>query len=155
MNVEFWVWLGVAVLSVMIEIVTQELVSIWFAFGAVIPFVLAIFNVPVWIGILIFVVISIVLVCFMRNVAQKWLFKKGGAKTNADALLGKTSKLLEAITRDDNGAVRFNGIVWSATTDDDSEIEAGQYVDVIRMEGNRLIVKLSKNQAKEKSENIK
>jgi len=155
MNVEFWVWLGVAVLSVMVEIITQELVSIWFAFGAVIPFVLSIFNVPIWIEVLTFVAISILLVCFMRKVAQKWLFRKSGARTNADALFGKTSKLLESITRDDNGAVRFNGIVWSAATEDGTEIEAGQYVDVIRMEGNRLIVKLSQNQATKKIEENK
>ncbi|MBE7073723.1 MAG: NfeD family protein [Clostridiales bacterium] len=151
MSIEFWVWFGVVVLSVLVEIVTQELVSVWFAVGALIPFILSIFNgVPIWLEIVIFVAVSIVLVCFMRKVAQKWLFKYGGARTNADALIGKTLKLLEDVTRDDKGAVKFNGVVWSTITEDDSEIKAGTYVEVVRMAGNKLIVKASDQQVTQK-----
>ncbi|MBQ8909005.1 MAG: NfeD family protein [Clostridia bacterium] len=147
MATEFWVWLGVVVFAVFLEIITQELVSVWFAFGAVIPFFLSIFkNVPLWVQIVVFVVVSLVLVCFVRKFAQKWFLKNSGAKTNADALIGKSSKLLVGITRDDNGAVRFNGVVWSVTTEDGSSIRAGKYVDIVRMEGNKFIVKLSEKQ---------
>ena len=41
METMFWVWLAVIVVSVIIELITFELVSIWFSAGAVIPFILA------------------------------------------------------------------------------------------------------------------
>ena len=146
MNVEFWVWLGVIVASVIIEMMTLDLVSIWFAFGAIIPFILSIFDgMPIWLEVVLFVLTSIVLIAFLRKVAQRWLYRNGGAKTNVDALTGKTAKLLEPITRDDNGSVKFNGVVWTAVSDNGQEIEAGKYVEVLKVDGNKLIVKLSKS----------
>lgn len=41
MEVMFWVWLGVFVLSLVIEFITFDLISIWFSAGAIIPFIMS------------------------------------------------------------------------------------------------------------------
>ena len=131
--------------------------SIWFAFGAVIPFILAIFKeVPEWVGIIIFIVVSAILVLFLRKVTQRWLYRGTESKTNTDALKGRSSRLLESITDDEDGAVRFNGIVWTAVSEDDEPIEKGKFVEVVKIKGNKLVVKLSnknkKNEEKKEEE---
>ena len=37
----FWVWLAVIAIALIIEIITLDLVSVWFACGAVVPFILS------------------------------------------------------------------------------------------------------------------
>ena len=149
MNVMFWVWLGVIVVSVIVELITLDLVSIWFAFGAVIPFILAIFKeIPEWVGIIIFIVVSGVLVLFVRKLTQKWLYRSSDSTTNTEALKGRSSRLLESITEDDDGAVRFNGIVWTAVSENDEPIEKGKFVEVVKIKGNKLVVRLSKKNKK-------
>ncbi|MBO5394495.1 MAG: NfeD family protein [Clostridia bacterium] len=148
MPIEFWVWLGVIVVAVVVEMITLDLVAIWFAAGAVVPFILSAFEgTPLWLEIVLFVVASGLLIAFMRKVAQKLLYKNSDGKTNTDMFKGQTRKLLKSITYDKSGAINFNGVVWTAITEDGSEIKAGQYVDVLRIQGNKIIVKRSNKKA--------
>ena len=55
METTFWIWLAIIVVALIIEIVTLDLVSIWFSFGAVVPFILsAIGGIPIEIQIVVF-----------------------------------------------------------------------------------------------------
>lgn len=146
MDVSFWIWLSVIIVALVVELATLDLVSIWFSIGAIAPFVMSCFGIAIWIEIIVFVVVSALLIVLLRKVTLRMLQKGSEGKTNTEAFKGQTRKLLDDITFDDDGAVRFNGVVWTATTADRSEIKAGNYVDVLRVEGNKLIVKLSDKQ---------
>lgn len=147
MDVAFWVWLSVIVVAVVVEMITLDLISVWFAIGAVPPFIMSCFNgTPLWLEIVIFVVASGLLIGFLRKVAMKTLYKNSEGKTNTETFKGQTRKLLEDITFEKPGAVRFNGVVWTAVTENGQEIKAGCYVDVLQVQGNKLIVKLSDKQ---------
>ena len=83
----FWVWLAVIAIFIIIEIITLDLVSVWFAFGAVVPFILsAIEGVGIEWQIAIFVVVSALLIIIVRKYAQKLLFKNMNTKTNVEEL---------------------------------------------------------------------
>ena len=43
MEVMFWVWLGVIVVSAIAEAASMELVSVWFIVGAIPPFIMSAF----------------------------------------------------------------------------------------------------------------
>ena len=76
MDIMFWVWLAVIVICVVIEIVTFDLVSVWFAIGAVIPFILAgIGGIRIEIQIAVFVVVSALLIAFVRRLAKNFYLK--------------------------------------------------------------------------------
>ncbi len=142
MEVMFWVWLAVMAISIIIEIITLELVSVWFAFGALIPFILsAIGGIAIEIQIPIFVVVSALLIIFARKYAQKLLFKNMNAKTNVDALVGKKCRLIEDTDFEHIGSVKINDVVWTAVSFDGSMIKAGSIVEITNVEGNKLIVK--------------
>ena len=107
METMFWIWLAIMAVTVIIEIVTLDLVSIWFAFGAVIPFILsAIGGIAIEIQIAVFVAVSALLIIFLRKNAQKLLFKNMNQKTNVDAFEGKKVRLLEDTDFEHNGSVK-------------------------------------------------
>ena len=153
MEVMFWVWLGVIAVTLIIEIVTLELVSIWFTIGAVIPFILsAIGGIRIEIQISVFVVVSALLILFLRKAAQKVLFKNMNEKTNTDSIVGKKFKLLEKTDLENNGSLKINGVVWTAVSEDGNLIEEGTLVEVIRLDGNKLVVRKLNGDEKTKSD---
>lgn len=136
-----YIWLGVIVLSVIIECVTFDLASVWFIGGGIVALILAACKVPyVW-QIVVFVVVSAVLLATCRRPLLK-LLGKNTAKTNADAIIGKEYSLLTPISFGVMGSLKVNGVEWSAVPENDTdEIAAGKVVRVVDIKGNKLIVK--------------
>lgn len=142
MEVMFWVWLAVIAVAIIIEILTLDLVSVWFAFGAVIPFILAaVGGIAIEIQIAVFVVVSALLIIFMRNWAKKLLFKNMNEKTNINSIIGKKIRLLEDTDFEHLGSLKINDVTWTAVSHDGKLIKAGQIVEVVKVDGNKLLVK--------------
>lgn len=142
MNVMFWIWLGIMVSTLIVEFATMEVVSIWFTIGAIVPFILATTKVVSWqIQVIIFIVFSIVLILTLRQITKKFLLKNSNEKTNIDALIGKRYVMMEDAGFEKAGAVKINGVVWSAIAQDGQEIKVNEIVEVVKVSGNKLVVK--------------
>ena len=135
-----YIWLGVVAVSLIIEFVTMELVSVWISIGALVALILAAFGVGYEIQIITMIVVSIACILGLRKVTLKFL-NRNKDKTNLDLIVGTKTKLLTPITEDEMGSVKINGVVWSACTENLSQIEKGSFVEVEGVEGNKLIVK--------------
>jgi len=129
-----FVWLGLAVILVIIESLTMGLTTIWFALGALISMLLAFFHIPLVWQVLIFLVISGVLLIFTRPVAIK-KFKIGSVKTNSEALIGMTGVVLQKITPDDKGKVKVKNQIWTASSSSDKTLEEGTHVKIDDIRG--------------------
>ena len=57
-----YIWLGVVVVTLVVEFVTFDLVSVWLSFGALVALILAACKVSYEIQIIVAVVISLVLI---------------------------------------------------------------------------------------------
>ena len=136
-----WVWLGIVAGSIIIELVTFQLVTIWFAAGGIVALILAVCGVPMEWQIVSFLIASIALLLGMRQISLKWLNRGEQAKTNIDALVGKKAELLEPIQLNKPGAVKFNGVMWSTYTKTSCNVQAGTMVEIVSVDGNKLIVK--------------
>lgn len=138
-----YIWLAVTVFSLVLEFVTNEVVSIWFAGGGFISLILALCGVPWFVHLPVFIVASFaLLLCFRSLVMKK--FNKNEVKTNADSAIGKTVKLLTAITEDEAGSIKIGDVVWTAVTAaDEAEktLAAGTLVKITDLQGNKYIVK--------------
>ena len=136
------IWAVLIVALLVVEAMTTGLVSIWFAGGAVVALLLACFGAPVWAEIAAFIIVSIILLVLTRPIAKTY-FNDKRVSTNAQSLIGKTAVVKESI---DNlagkGLVTVNGVDWTARSDSDEVIIAeGEAVEVLRIEGVKLIVK--------------
>ncbi len=137
-------WLGVIVIALIVEGLTTDMVSIWFAPGALVAMILAVFGVHVVIQIVACIVISIALMILAKTVFKRFLNKRGDkVDTSVEAHTGRMAVVEEEINnRADTGVVKINGQLWSARMEDDSQIATkGTQVQVVRVQGTRLICK--------------
>ena len=136
-----WFWLAVTVLCIIIEGISMgTLTSIWFGCGAFVMIFLSFLPIPFRFQLLIFAVISLVLLIFTRPFAVKKL-KVKKTPTNSDALIGKKVLVTEKITELQKGAVKLNGVVWTARSEDNSPIEKNAECIVTGIEGATAVVK--------------
>ena len=139
---EIIVWLVLLILFLGIEMATMELTTIWFAGGALIAIIAALFHAPVPVQIVLFLAVSFVLLIFTRPVAVRY-FNKDRVKTNVDSVIGKQAIVTEVI---DNlkaqGCVTLAGQEWSARSAmEDVIIQPGCVVTVTAVSGVKLIVR--------------
>lgn len=135
------VWLGILAVLIIIEIITLGLSTIWFAGGALVAFFAALLGADVVIQVILFLVVSIILLLFTRPVAIKYL-NHNRTKTNVDSLIGKQAVVIEGIENLKGfGKVQVNGLEWTARTlEDYQSIEKDSIVNIVRVDGVKLIV---------------
>ncbi len=135
------IWILILIITLVIEIATMGLTTIWFTGGAAVAFILSLLNLPVAVQIAAFLVVSFVLLFFTRPVAVKY-FNKDRVQTNSDALVGKEGVVVADINNIENlGRVLIGGKEWSArAANEHAKIAVGAVVVVRAIEGVKLIV---------------
>lgn len=135
-------WLIAFVVLLIVEGATMGLTTIWFAGGTIAAFVVNLLGGNIWIQIGVFLAVSFLLLIFTRPVAVKYL-NQNRTKTNIDEVIGQNAVVTEKI---DNlqgcGQIRLKGMDWTARTAEGAgTIEKGTTVEVVAIEGVKLIVK--------------
>ena len=141
-----WTWLIIAISLTVLELFTYQFVSIWFAVGGFITAIVTSIFPDLGIGwqISIFVISSLIFLFATRPMVRKLLAKRGKAQeTNLELILGKEAIVVEDINNiEGRGAIKINGLVWSARSQSDENITAGEIVIVKKIDGNKTIVKI-------------
>lgn len=141
MNTEFILWIVSLIAFIVVEAVTAQLVTIWFAAGALCALVAEVLDAPLWLQLTIFVVVSAITLAATRPLVKK-MKSKPSVSTNADSIIGQKALVTEEI---DNlaakGRADVNGMSWSARSEDNTVISAGTEVVIQRIKGVKLIVK--------------
>lgn len=138
-----WIWLFLFLLGIVVEAITQDLVSIWFSVGGLVTMILSGFEfIPWYIETIVFIVVSLTAVICTRPLAKK-LLNNAIRSTNIDEYVGKQVKVLKDISKFENGEVRFNDVVYSACLleEETETILEGEIVEVVTFRGNKIVVK--------------
>ena len=131
-----WVfWLALFLVLAIIEMMSLDLFFIMLGGGALGAVVVALAGGDFWLQAVVFCVLSLAMIFFLRPVAIKHL-RKGPAnqRTNVDRLLGQDALVLEPTSRM-AGRAKIGGETWSARSEDDSPLEPGVYGTVVRIAG--------------------
>lgn len=141
MEIYLYMWLAAFVLFAVVEFVTSmALISIWFAVGSLFALILSAFEVPLWIQLLVFILVSAILLICTRPIAKK--LNKNNVDTNLEIIIGKTAKVIDDIDNSKaTGRVKLKGVDWSAVSDTGEFIEKNSHVTVTKIEGSKLYVK--------------
>lgn len=134
-------WIVFLVAFIITEAATAQLVTIWFAAGALAALIADVLHASVLVQWIVFVSVSAVALIATRPLVKK--FKKVPHQaTNADRIIGQTAVVTEDI---DNiaakGRVQAGGMSWSARSENGEKIQSGETVTVERIDGVKLIVK--------------
>lgn len=135
------IWIGICVVAIVIELLTPSaLVSIWFAAGSIVAWLLALAGMDVAVQVIACIVVSLLFVVLIRPIAVKSL-RGNVVATNADRLIGDQGIVVKEILEDAWGEVRINGAIWSAVAVEPTQIEVGSKVRIIAIEGAKLLVR--------------
>ena len=136
-----WIWISAIVAFVIIEAITVQLVTIWFAVGAVGGLIAYALNASLWLQILVFIAVSAIALIATKPLVKRFIHAKK-EPTNADRYIGRQAIVTEDIDNILNmGAASIGGLEWTARTADGSKIAKDTVVTVEAIEGAKLIVK--------------
>lgn len=147
MQISFWIWLAIVIIAVVIELISTDMTSIWFAIGALVALILAIFPEVAWyVQLPVFLVISFILLLALRPIAKKYLTSRDNTKTNVDALSGQRVILQTAPTASEEGTTKIGDVTWLVMSENPSdEFAVGETAEVVEVRGNKLIIKKTQN----------
>lgn len=135
-----WVWIALAVTFGVIEAATAQIVTIWFAIGAVGALIANAAGAGVTVQLTVFVAVSILTLIIARPYLKKFT-KTEMQRTNADMVIGETAVVLEEINNTQGtGQVKVKGNTWTARSNGSTVIPVGENVYVEKIEGVKLIV---------------
>ena len=120
---------------------TIGLTTVWFAGGAFIAKIASLFQAPLALQVILFLLVSALLLFFTRPLAVKY-FNKDRVRTNAESLVGRQAIVISEI---DNlqgiGQVNVGGMEWSARTRTDGvKLPVGTVATVLAINGVKLVV---------------
>lgn len=145
------IWLAIFIIGLVIEALTEELTTFFFAGGALVALILSfISGVPYWVEIIVFLAVSLVLLACLRPLFKKY-FVRDTVKSNIETIVGKKGRLTKGIDLLNSGVVLIGDVEWTAiTSKDDDIIKEGETVEVVAVKGNKLIVKPYNSNSEEK-----
>ena len=115
-------WIALTIVFAVIEALTLQVVTIWFAVGSVGAIIANVVHASPLIQLIVFVALSILTLVIARPYLKKFT-KTKTQPTNADVCIGKQAVVTEEINNTlATGQVKISGIVWTARSADDGVI---------------------------------
>lgn len=134
------VWLIIAGLFFVGEMITVGFLVFWLGVGALIAMIVSFFTSNVIIQTTVFVISSTVLLLVTKPFVKKFANVKT-TNTNAFSIIGKKALVTKEINSHSIGQIKINGEVWSAESESDEIISEGSEVEITQIRGVKAIVK--------------
>ena len=133
------IWFAVIIIAALIEINTMDLTSLWFSAGALVAFILALAGLDIYLQVIVFMVVSLLLLISVRPMVKNYL-KTNIISTNIDRLVGKVAICTKDINIGERGEVKIDGKYWLAVSSGEADIMIDDKVEVLAIEGVKLVV---------------
>ena len=135
-----YVWIALAIVMVLVEITTVQLVSVWFMVGALCAALTTLFTDSIVIQLAVFVGVSLLALLVTRPLVRRLKENRVQLRTNIDRLPGEKGVMLKPVENTESvGQAKVLGKVWSVKTDN-PPLKEGDTVRVIAVNGVKLIV---------------
>lgn len=134
-----WVWLLLFVIFIIVEAHSFNLITIWFAVGALGALIVAYITDNVLVQFVIFTIVTTLSLMLTRPLADKFLKNYKHVKTNLDSVIGEIGIVEVEIKPNTLGRVTVLGKDWAAKSD--KKIKVGSKVEILNIEGVKLVVK--------------
>lgn len=132
-------WVIFIIVTIIIEFESQDLVSIWFAIGAIGGLIAAALNIKPLLQIGIFLIISIILLFATRPLTKK-MTKRERIPTNVDRYIGMVGIITKEVTPYQIGEIKVENSLWRATNLNNQSFEVGEKALIKAISGTKLII---------------
>lgn len=135
-------WIALAVVFSIIEALTAQIITIWFAAGSIGSIIANVLGASPTVQLIVFVLISLLTLIIARPYLKKFT-KTKVQPTNLDMCIGKDALVTEEINNTlGTGQAKIRGSVWTARSQNEAVIPEGSLVTVEAIEGVKLIVSM-------------
>lgn len=136
------IWLIIAGVCFIIEMMTVGFFVFWFGIGALLTMIVSlIFPDNLILQATTFVISSTLLIFLTKPLVNKLQKSDKKVATNAYSVIGKKGIVTQDINETHGvGQIKVAGEVWSAKTTDGSTIEKGTQIEVIKIDGVKAVV---------------
>lgn len=134
-----FIWLAVAAVMAVVEVVSLGLITMWFVVGALVAFAANLLGADPLIQIVVFLIVSVLCLIVLRPVFVKY---RDRGKKEEPTVVGRIAVVCEAIDNDRLvGRVETpDHMTWAALSADGRPIASGENVVVVGRESVKLIV---------------
>lgn len=149
MEIEIWhIWIIVAVLLFIVEIFTPAFLAACLAIGCIVAGIFSYFDFGMKIQLFAFSIGTLLSFFGVRPFILKYGHKKSNdIKTNVNALVGKIGKVTVTIDNYQNqGRITVEGDDWKAETENNEILNAGEKVEILKVNSTILTVKSIKKE---------
>ncbi len=136
-------WFIIFLVLLFIELITVNLVTIWFALGALGALLTSFATSNITIQIVVFIIVSIISLLITKPFVKKLRTRKI-IPTNLDRVIGKTGVVTKEISKNSYGEVKVGGSIWTATSKE--KISKDSQIKVLKIEGVKLVVEKNKEE---------
>ena len=133
----FYIWLAIIILLTIAEIMTINLVTIWYVASGIVALILSFFIDNFTFQFAVFTLLGTFLLITTRQTLQKFVGTRK-EKTNLDRIIGMNGIVLEEISKNHNGAVKVDGKIWTAYAD--QKIKVDSTVKVLEINSSKIKV---------------
>jgi len=131
-------WIITIIFLIFLEALSVNLTSVWFVISGIVSLILSFFIDSFIIQFSVFVILGVILLITTKPILKKFI-KVNNEKTNLDRVIGMKGVVTSKIEPLSVGEVKVDGKRWSAISD--SVIEQNEIVEVLKIDGVKLIVK--------------
>ena len=132
----FYLWLLLVIILSVVEIITVNLVSIWFVISGIVAMIASLFTDNLVIQISIFVILGLIFMLLTRKIVKRIVPEK--VKTNLDRIIGMQGIVITKIGKNKPGEVKVDGKTWTATSDE--TINQDEIVKILEINSTKLKV---------------
>lgn len=133
------IWGVIFVVTLIIELETSDLTTIWFCIASIVSLICAAFNIKPVIQVVVFIVGSIILIFVTRPLTKK-MMNTEIIRTNADKVISMIGIVTKDIEVGEIGEVKVDNSTWRAVSNDNVFIAIGEKVVVNAVSGNKVVV---------------
>ncbi|MCK9152075.1 NfeD family protein [Methanobacterium alcaliphilum] len=141
--IDIKIWIALAAICFIGEMITTSFFLLWFGIGASITAVLNYLGFDPMIQFVAFIIISLILLGISRPFAAR-ITSESPKKAASDRLIGKEAIVIEEILEHEGGLVDVDGDVWRAVAP--QKIQTGELVKIESVQGVKLCVKTLDNE---------
>jgi membrane protein implicated in regulation of membrane protease activity len=147
MSLAWVIWLIIAAIFVVAEVLTPGFFLLWFGVGALAAAIMALLGVgSLAAQTLVFLVVSVALVIASRTILERFFDRPADMnrfRTGIETIIGQVGTVVESSRGALNeGAVSVYGSVWTAfPSEGERPLQEGDSVAVERIEGNAIYVR--------------
>ena len=134
-------WLIIAGVCLIIEIMTVGFLIFWFSIGALFAMVASFFIDNIIVQTAIFIITSTILIFATKPFVNKFVNNKNSIKTNVYSSVGKKGIVIKDIDAvNSKGQIKVDGEVWSAVSLNNINIPQGTEIKIEEIKGVKAVV---------------